>query len=170
MKKKIFCRGFSLVELLIVMTIIAVLTGAIALGGMSNTTVDAFAETSRIEEGIRSLRSAWIASWAESYYKELSAPAAKTTYTSGSDEIVKHLSRYSDRALEDDIERCGGFVVAAHDGGLYLGYADVMRKIADDGSGVREAIARNLARSSLDLRSGTFARYSSGGEVLIRVR
>lgn len=168
-------RAFSLAELLVVMMIVVILAGSVSLGGKSKVTVDAFTEATKIEESIRSLRSAWLAYYAETYYQDLRVPTTKTTYvpddTAGSEanRMIAHLGAYRDRPIEEDIARFGGIVVGAHtDGGVYIGLADVTGKIED--ANVRSDVERMLTSSALDLRDGSFAKYRGGGELLIRIR
>lgn len=169
-------RAFSLVELLVVMTIVAIMASLIAMGGMSNRTADAFAEASRIEESLRVLRSAWLACYAENYYQNMRVPTTKTTYrttdtTPGAKMLIAQLSNYCDVPLDGDIDRYGGLVVASEPSGVvYIGYADVTKNVPGDQDELRADIRTKLRSSELDLYGGDLQRLSSGSEVLIRLR
>lgn len=159
--------GFTLVELVVVMAIVTLLTGLIALSGLSNTTVDAFSEASRIEASLRSLRSAWLNGWSGTYYTN--APS-DGTYDANDPETVR-LSRLADRNVVDDISRYGDIRVMVDGGHIYIGFAGPWASVIDDGT--RPDIRRMLAMSKTPYYSAADAsRYtaSSPEGIMIRVR
>lgn len=162
-------RAFSLVELLIVMSIIVIISGAIALGGLSNGTVDGFAEASRLGSSLRSLRSAWLACYAESYYTALRFPdGGRGTFQHDSKPALE-LARFCDRALDEDTARYGDILIVADDDSLYIGYAGGW-KIAN--ADVVATMKRHLAESRTQYYASDLARYASdsGDGILIRIR
>jgi prepilin-type N-terminal cleavage/methylation domain-containing protein len=104
-------RGFSLVELLLVIVLIAILMALVTLSGSSMmASTDAQTEVRRLIRTTQSLRSAWLACYADTQTMIGITPLA-----SGDpwpDKLVaQRLSQYSDRSLADEIERYGNIHV-----------------------------------------------------------
>ena len=159
-------KGFSLVELLIVIVVIAVLTGAILLGGVSNVTADAFAEAGKLRGGLKSLRSAWLACYSETY--EMLGVPGDEAYGAGTD-VVRALSRYADRGIGEEIARYGDVRVITSDEAVYIGFAGAWE--IDSGE-TRAAMKRMLAQGKPRLYAADLEPYRQDGddEILIRIR
>ncbi|MDL2264072.1 prepilin-type N-terminal cleavage/methylation domain-containing protein [Synergistaceae bacterium OttesenSCG-928-I11] len=159
-------RGFSLVELLIVIVIIVVLTGAILLGGVSNVTADAFAEAGKLQNSLRSLRSAWLACYSETY--EMVAVPGDDTYDVASN-VVRTLSRYADRGIEEEVAKYGKLRVVTEDEKIYIGFVGAWKIGSDE---TKATMKRMLAQSDLKLYGAdrNLFRQNSDDGILIRIR
>jgi prepilin-type N-terminal cleavage/methylation domain-containing protein len=104
-------RGFSLVELLLVIVLIAILMALVTLSGSSMMeSTNAQTEVRRLIRTVQSLRSAWLACYADTQTMiGITTVATVPTWDDNTDhsEISKWLSQYSDRSLVEEIERYG---------------------------------------------------------------
>lgn len=169
-------RAFTLVELIIVMAIMIVLTGAIVLGGSSQNTVDAFTEAGRLERSLISLRSAWIAAYSESG-RQLGASNSDYEIYGPDSEIVAELSRYADRHIEDDIARYGEVRIIIQPNRAYIGFDGSwkMRLEPEARQGMKAHLASAKSRlyeiSEADANISPNRYTSSSGDgILIRIR
>ena len=95
-------RGFTLVELLLVIVLISILMALITLSGASMMdSTNAQTEARRIIRTVHALRSAWLACYADTQKMIGVSDGAWMT------DIDIKLSQYSDRNLADEIERYG---------------------------------------------------------------
>ena len=115
-------RGFTLVELLLVIVLISILMALVTLSGFNMMeSTNAQTEVRRIIRTVHALRSAWLACYADTQ---------KMIGVSGgvwnSNSIVAELSTYSDRSLADEVKRYGEIKVEAIPAGsrsIYIGFA-----------------------------------------------
>lgn len=169
MKKNFCSRGFSLVELLLVIGIIAILTGAVALSTSSDRVVDAFTESASLRNSLRALRSAWIACWSTTH-RTIGVPEVAGADADAADRIREELERFAGRRLDEYAKRYGTIRVRVQDGrAIYIGFAGPWNIVnAEAKSGVK----RLLAEDKTKLYDGSFAAYAtgSGDEIYIRIR
>ncbi len=108
-------EGFSLVEVLIVIIIIAILAGLLVMGlGGTQESADA----TRLINGIKALKSAYIACYADTH-KYLPANAG----AGASSDLVASLEKYAGKSLFDEIHAFGSVTIQTDTGGgVYIGY------------------------------------------------
>ena len=115
-------RGFTLVELLLVIVLIAILMALVTLSGFNMMeTTNAQTEARRIIRTVHALRSAWLANYADTQ-KMIGVPDGSWAQA----DINSALSRYSDRGLANEMERYGQITVKAIPSGsrsTYIGFA-----------------------------------------------
>lgn len=159
--------GFSLVELMIVMVIIAVLTGGVLLSGSSTDTVSAYGEARKLEAALKLLRSAWLSCYADTY--RMPGVPGDAAYELSSD-VVATLARYADRSLADDIGAYGKLRIATSsakaDDAIYIGFEGEWR------IDMKPDVKRMLAQGGLRLYDSNLEPFkeSGGDEILIRIR
>lgn len=164
-------RGFSLVELMIVMVIIAVLAAGVLLSGSSTDTVSAYGEARKLEATLKTLRSAWLACYADTY--RMPGVPGNNTYELSSD-VAATLARYADRSLAEDIAAYGNIRVATSslnaDDAIYIGFVGPWRV---DSAAIKSDMKRMIAQGGLKLYAGVAPgpfEASGGDEILIRIR
>ena len=108
-------RGFTLVELLLVIVLISILMALVTLSGFNMMeSTNAQTETRRIIRTVHSLRSAWLAHYADT--QKMIGIGAWTG------DIEGPLSRYSDRNLADEKSRYGTIRIIENGRGTYIGF------------------------------------------------
>ncbi|MDR1885453.1 MAG: prepilin-type N-terminal cleavage/methylation domain-containing protein [Synergistaceae bacterium] len=117
-------KGFSLIEILLVIIIMAVLLGIVLLNFSSEETLDAQTEARQLVRSLQSVRSAWLAYYADRQVM-LGVPPedpGNTSYSANSP-LVRSLEIYASReSLRDDVNKYGGSLVVEpvrRDGGAY---------------------------------------------------
>ena len=134
-------RGFTLVELLLVIVLIAILMALVTLSGfnMVNTT-NAQTEARRIIRTVHSLRSAWLA-----YY----AGEQKMMDPPGN---VDKLRQYSDRNLTDEETRYGNINVKIppESRSTYIGFDGKNGEIWSKQAAMTEMIKNSLIAQAAD--------------------
>lgn len=131
-------RGFTLVELLIVMVIIGILAGSLMLtmgGGKGK------AEATRIVSDLRNLKAA-----ATMYYIDNSEWPGGGSITDGDDWIIESLDKYLDRDYPDNASI--NYYVVKSDSTVFVGYG---------------AITDNAVKESLKAMAADAALYGSSG-------
>jgi prepilin-type N-terminal cleavage/methylation domain-containing protein len=118
-------RGFTLVELLLVIVLIAILMALVTLSGASMVeSTNAQTEARRMIRTVHSLRSAWLAAYADSQMTIGIPSSTWPVWIQAS--IDQEMSRYSDRSLIDEINRYGTIRVVVNPSGkvgTYIGFA-----------------------------------------------
>jgi prepilin-type N-terminal cleavage/methylation domain-containing protein len=107
-------KGFTLVELLLVIVLLAIIMALVTLSGANMMeSTSAQTEARKLIRTVQSLRSAWLACYADSQVQMgVTHPAD-----------VEMIRAYSDRAVEDDIERYGNISVVSDDAGsIHIGF------------------------------------------------
>lgn len=167
-------KGFSLVELIIVMVIIAALTAGVLLSGSSTDTVNAYGEARKLETALKTLRSAWLACYADTY--KMPGVPGDASYDQSS-EVVATLARYADRSLAEDIGTYGNIRIATAtsstnaEDAIYIGFVGPWdsEKIDDD---LKPSVKRMIAQGDSRLYDGDLESFKENGgdEILIRIR
>ena len=131
MNNKNGCRkGFSLVEMIIVMIILAVLSAFMLMSGSTSTLVDDKTEADKIVRALQSMRSGWIASYSDNQeflgLRGTSVPASQTFNASAP--FTKSLEVYIDRTFDDEIAKYGNIMLITDSTSpgnprVYLGFA-----------------------------------------------
>lgn len=132
-------RGFSLAEIVIVIVIMGIIVALVALGGSSSEGINAQTEARRYIRTLQTLRSAWIAAYADTGQMIgitmpgtiPSNPGAGQHVLNGSDPatqpLINTLTKYTDRIVVDDIRRYGGTLIlrtapVTQGNAVYLGF------------------------------------------------
>jgi prepilin-type N-terminal cleavage/methylation domain-containing protein len=105
-------KGFTLVELLLVIVLIAIIMALVTLsGGSMMESTSAQTEARRLIRTVQSLRSAWLACYADTQVMlGINGPAAGGTLTGN---LAVDLGTYSDRSLAEEAARYGIIAVSA---------------------------------------------------------
>ncbi|MDR1482695.1 MAG: type II secretion system GspH family protein [Synergistaceae bacterium] len=168
-------KGFSLVELLLVIVIIAILAGVVLLSMSSGDIVDAQTEARQLVRSIQSVRSSWLAYYADRNIM-LGVPGSGT-YAANSP-LARSLEVYSDRpSVGDDITKYGGLIVRSVADGtgvrplkIYIGYQGPWR-LGAKSDVVMNSIRELLAGNDSGLLGNDYNKYASSGQtVLLRVK
>ena len=117
-------RGFSVVEMLVVIIVIAIITAFVLMGGSSTQVVDDNAEADKLVRALESLRSGWIAYYADKQ-EFLGVASGDQTFASNAP-FTKSLEVYLDRPLGDDIDKYGNIYLSATAGTaakIYIGFS-----------------------------------------------
>ena len=150
-------KGFSLVELLLVIVIVAILSGIVLLNLSSEEVIDAQAEARQLVRSLQSVRSSWLAYYADRNVM-LGIPGGGT-YAAGS-HLVRSLEIYAGReSLWDDVKKYGSSLIvrsvadstAAKPLRIYVGYPTASWKMRDE---VAASVKKLLAGSDLGLVGG----------------
>jgi prepilin-type N-terminal cleavage/methylation domain-containing protein len=123
-KKSGGSKGFSLVELLLVIVLLAILMALVTLSGSNMmASTNAQTEAKRLIRTVQSLRSAWLACYADTQTMIGVPLTPSETWTS--DQITQRISMYSDRSLAEEITRYGNISVdrAETTGRISIGFA-----------------------------------------------
>jgi prepilin-type N-terminal cleavage/methylation domain-containing protein len=167
-------RGFSLVELLLVIVLLGILMALVTLSGSSMMqSTSGQTEARRMLRSLQSLRSAWLACYADRQI--MPGITAATT----ANELFDVISVYSDRDLSEELERYfrapnRAIVVTSGDDGNrisigFRGVWDVGRTIGDDAASVMREILdeqEDLYGVSVDIRNNG----ADPSTFLIRIR
>ena len=117
-------RGFTLVELLLVIVLIAILMALVTLSGFNMMeSTNAQTEARRIIRTVHALRSAWLACYADTQ-KTVGVPEDLLLWPQAS--IDETLKDYSDRPLRNEKDRYGEIKVRVNSlgqRGTYIGFA-----------------------------------------------
>jgi prepilin-type N-terminal cleavage/methylation domain-containing protein len=97
-------RGFSLVELVVVIIIIGIITVFSLIAGTSSDSVDAQVEAKKIVRVINMLRSAWLTHYSEKY--ELLGITGYS-YNAANDALLRSLDHYTDGSLLASVPQYG---------------------------------------------------------------
>jgi prepilin-type N-terminal cleavage/methylation domain-containing protein len=172
-------KGFSLAELLLVIVIMAILSGIVLLNLSSEEIIDAQTEARQLVRSLQSVRSSWLAYYADRNVM-LGIPGSGA-YAANSP-LVRSLEIYADReSLRDDVTKYGGSLIVQSTVGttsanplrIYVGYRGTWRLGVRNAEVVR-SIKRLLADSDSGLLGSTFAKYdfseSDNQTVLLRVK
>jgi prepilin-type N-terminal cleavage/methylation domain-containing protein len=173
-------RGFSLVELLLVIVLIAILMALVTLSGSNMMeSTNAQTEVRRLIRTVQSLRSAWLACYADTQTMIGITPLAPPDVwdnNTDSNLISQRLSQYSDRSLADEIERYGRIKVVpnlTNPGDIYIGFSPSgITRSAWDGT-KKSASTLNTMKDILANQAPDYEIYLSGltnNEVYIRIR
>jgi len=171
--------GFTLVELLLVIVLVAILMALITLSGFSMVeSSNAQTEARRIIRTVHALRSAWLACYADTQ-EMVGIPAGSWP----SNTVNRTLARYSDRSLTDEETRYGQITIKVNPPGhtgTYIGFATLPNASPPKtGAWGRRPIATNdmIMKSLTDQTDdyGLIVHYSSGvrsasNDVYIRIR
>ena len=170
-------RAFSLVEILLVIVIIAILTGILLMGFSAVHAVDANAEAAKLMRSLQQLRSGWLAYYADTY--EMLDDVGDHDVGSSVD---KTLSEYMGASAADLIDRYGKIVIATpripHDNGevIYIGFAGPWFSNANFGSRTAE-IVESMQRILKDGGYGLYRQqgvgirlYDGGQRILLRIK
>jgi prepilin-type N-terminal cleavage/methylation domain-containing protein len=160
-------RGFTLVELLLVIVLIAIIMALVTLsGGSMMESTSAQTEARRLIRTVQSLRSAWYACYADTQAMlGVKGPASDGVTLTGN--LTADLSTYSDRSLADEVKRYGNIDVSADTSGkISVGF----RGSWDLGS--RADAAKNTMMTILNNQKNDYdLDYTMGEErVYIKVR
>jgi prepilin-type N-terminal cleavage/methylation domain-containing protein len=103
-------KGFTLVELLLVIVLIAIIMALVTLsGGSMMESTSAQTEARRLIRTVQSLRSAWFACYADTQVMlGVNGPEAGGTLTGN---LTADLGTYSDRSLTEEAARYGNISV-----------------------------------------------------------
>ena len=157
-------KGFTLVELLLVIVLIAIIMALVTLSGTSMMeSTSAQTEARRLIRTVQSLRSAWYACYADTQVMlGVKGPETGNTLTGN---LTKDLSTYSDRSLEDEVRRYGPISVSADAAGkISLGFAGPWHL------GTRADAAKATIRTILDEQKGDYDITVALESVFIRIR
>jgi prepilin-type N-terminal cleavage/methylation domain-containing protein len=104
-------KGFTLVELLLVIVLMAIIMALVTLSGSDMIeSTNAQTEARRLIRDVQSLRSAWLACYADSQVQIGITPAAAS--------IAEQIRDYSDGSLLDETSRYGNIAIISNDTGL----------------------------------------------------
>ena len=162
-------RGFTLVELLLVIVLIAVLMAVVKLSGFGMMeSTNAQTEARRIIRTVHALRSAWLSHYADTQ-KMIGLPEGTWTQSN----IDSALSQYSDRNLEDERNRYGEIMVKNIPTGsrsTYIGFTPSASHPGELSS--KYAAARNMIMDSLEAQAIDYELDVSRAtnEVYIRIK
>ena len=163
-------RGFTLVELLLVIVLVAILMAIITLSGFNMmTSTNAQTEVRRIIRTVHALRSAWIACYADTH-QMIGVPEGSWSQAS----IDAELSKYSDRNLDDEKHHYGNILVKVNTlgpRGTYIGFAarHSGNEVWDKSPSTREIIIHNLEAQADDY--GLHLDFTStSNDVFIRIK
>ncbi|MDR3354974.1 MAG: type II secretion system GspH family protein [Synergistaceae bacterium] len=172
-------KGFSLVELLLVIVILAILSGVVMLSLSSGEVIDAQTEARQLVRSLQSVRSSWLAYYADK--NEMLGLPGGGIYAANSP-LVRSLEIYADReALRDDVTKYGGSLVVrsfVDSGGarplkVYIGYQGSW-KLEQKNAEVKRSIKKLLAESDFGLLGADYKKYafteSDNQTVLLRMR
>ena len=162
-------RGFTLVELLLVIVLIAILMALVTLSGFGMVeSTNAQTEARRIIRTVHALRSAWLAHHADTQRMIGVSPNLLTP-----DEIYRALSDYSDRSLQEEMNRYGEIQVIVNPPGrrgTFVGFAPTSRH--SGGWSGKSAVARNMIMESLKTQENDYELFvnDTANQVFIRIR
>jgi prepilin-type N-terminal cleavage/methylation domain-containing protein len=104
-------KGFTLVELLLVIVLMAIIMALVTLSGSNMIeSTNAQTEARKLIREVQLLRSAWLSCYADSQVQIGITPAAAS--------ITDQIKTYSDRTLTEEIGRYGNIAVTSNDAGL----------------------------------------------------
>ncbi|MDR1581428.1 MAG: prepilin-type N-terminal cleavage/methylation domain-containing protein [Synergistaceae bacterium] len=105
-------KGFSLVELLLVIVLIAIIMALVTLsGGSMMASTSAQTEARRLIRTVQSLRSAWYACYADTQVMLGVNGATLTNNGTFAENLARDLSTYSDRSLTEEAARYGSISI-----------------------------------------------------------
>ncbi|MDR1471105.1 MAG: type II secretion system GspH family protein [Synergistaceae bacterium] len=148
--------GFSLVELLLVIVIMAIITALVTLSGASIRSSGAQSEAKQIVRALQSLRSAWLAHYADKYVMWLD-----------NDGLMENIRRYSDRSWTEEVSKYGRIIVTSNDAGrIEIGFSGPWNLPSS------VAAESNLIAQTIEgWRSDYGINFNNGNkQILIRVR
>lgn len=161
--------GFSLVEVLIVIIILAILSGLVAI---TLRAPGDDADAGKLANDIRALKSAYIA-----YYADNHAYLPLTASADMSSPVTAQLEKYAYRSLDQVIELFGSITIQSGTGAgadnVYIGFTGGPKGRVYGGGArhtdeVYEALARRAAAYGFVGANG--GALTTGGPVLIQVR
>jgi prepilin-type N-terminal cleavage/methylation domain-containing protein len=159
-------KGFSLVELLLVIVLMAIIMALVTVSGSSMMqSTSAQAEARRLMRTVQSLRSAWLAAYADTQMM----PGVTSDLTPS--ELLKKISIYSDRSLSEEVDRYGNIVVETDTpaaGAIAIGFAgpwNLTGRVNNDAISTMKDMINNQKKDyGVDFTIGTSDR------ILIRIR
>lgn len=172
-------RGFSLIELLIVIVLLGIITGLILLSASSTSVVEAQTETRNMIRSLQSLRSGWLAFYADQH-KLLGVPTSGDIDTYEHDTVlVKSMEIYLDRNIEEEMGKYGDLMIGSHTvsnvTSVYIGFAwnstdesSINRR--NDFAQIRSALEAGSRDYGLLNRSREYYRAANTNGIMIRVQ
>ena len=161
-------RGFTLVELLLVIVLIAILMAIVTLSGFNMvTSANAQTEVRRVIRTVHALRSAWLACYADTQ-KMVGVPEGVSWPQTS---IDRELRRYADRNLDDEEKRYGKINIKAIPSGsrnTYIGF-DGTGDIWSKSPAMSEIIMKSLETQADDY--GLYVAFTTTSkDVYIRIK
>lgn len=158
-------NAFTLIEVLLVIVIIAILTGLLLTGFSAVSAVDANTEAAKLMRSLQQLRSGWLAYYTDEH-KMLGVEDENSDKTyDAEDNVMRELSERMEAQVADLIERYGNVRIVARpskpDNGteIYLGFV-----------GVSLSVQRMLAEGGYVLYGEDLRPYTDGEHVLLRLK
>lgn len=148
--------GFSLVELLLVIVIMAIIMALVTLSGASIRSSNAQTEAKQLVRSLQLLRSAWLACYADTYQM----PATDADLRAG-------VQRYSDRIWDEEERKYGNMTVRVDNNGqVRVGFSGPWNLPSQIAS------AKNVILDTVDNWKSDYdiTLDRTNGRVLIRVR
>lgn len=170
-------KGFSLIELLLVVAIIGIISALVLLNGSASETVDVQTESKNVIKALQSIRSGWLAYYAERQ-EFLGLPASEDVNEfAANSPFVRSLEIYIDRDIEKDIAKYGNVMFCKKTKlgitSAYLGFTGNWQFRTGLEDAIENSLAHNANGFGLLSRNGgnyeTFAHSQGGNGIMMRV-
>ena len=167
-------RGFSMVEMIIVMLILGIIAAAVLLNASTTTVIKDTTEADKIVRMLQSLRTGWLAYYADNReFLGLKGKVAAIQTFDADAPFTKSLEIYLDRDLKEDIDSYGNILLVSNsrdERGAKISLGITFHEGKQPTSSVFKLLVRDAAEYNLSSSSGATLNNSSDKKsILLKV-